>query len=110
MFMLQQLQPKQFPSTESPRNHAHSRYFSTLNTTVASPSLFGSLPGSRGPIPANCWGGMCRPSQVQRVSQITAVPEAVEREITSFYFTPFSSRAVEYKFQSILQDPGEISS
>ncbi len=75
---------KIFLSTESTRNNAHSRYFSTLNMTVAS-----AVPGSSGPILANCWWGTCQTSQVQHVSQIAAVPKIIEGEITLFFFTLF---------------------
>ncbi len=74
-------------------------------------SLWASVvSGSSGPILANYWGGTCQTSQVQHVSQIAAVPETIEREISLFHFTLFSPHAVEYKFLSILLTPGEISS
>ncbi len=89
-----------FPSAELTWSHAHSRNFSALNATV---------PGSSGPILANCWAGTCWTSQVQHVSQIAAVPETLGREMTFLSFLPACCR-IAYKFPSVFLAPGEISS
>ncbi len=78
-----------FPSAASSPNHA--------------PSLCGTWLQRADP------GQVLGTRQVQHVSQIAAVPETIERKMTLFRFTPFSPRAVEYKFLFGLLAPGAPS-